>query len=206
MWRASSSQQDFRTRALDPDLLATPFRVQTNWHVITGAPCSGKTTLIGQLTGKGFRTVLEAGRLYLEQEMADGQTIHPILEDGAGLQRRIAEMQLRMEGELRAQDVAFLDGAAPSSLAWYRAFGLDPNELLPECFHHRYASVFVLDLLPFQADGERPEEVAALGAYLDGWLARDYTALGYGVVRVPALSPEERLAFVLDRLSGQGLT
>lgn len=204
MGKASSSQEDLRNTALDRDLLATPFRVQTNWHVITGAPCSGKTTLIGQLAGKGFQTVLEAGRLYLEQEMAGGQTIHPILEDGAGLQRRIAEMQLRMEGELRAQDVAFLDGAAPSSLAWFRAFGLDPNQILPECFHHRYASVFLLDLLPFQADGERPEEVAALAAYLDGWLARDYGALGYPVVRVPALPPEERLAFVLERLGEQG--
>jgi predicted ATPase len=198
------SQHDFKTTELDRDLLSRPFRVQTNWHVIAGAPCSGKTTLIGQLAGKGFQTVLEAGRLYLEQEMAGGQTIHPILEDGAGLQRRIAEMQLGMEGELRAQDVAFLDGAAPSSLAWYRAFGVDPNELLPALFHHRYASVFLLDLLPFQPDGERPEEVAALGAYLDGWLARDYGALGYRVVRVPALPPEERLAFVLERVGEQG--
>jgi hypothetical protein len=29
--------------------------------------------------------------------------------------------------------------------------------------------------------------------------------LGYRVVRVPVLTPEERLAFVLDRLSEQGL-
>jgi predicted ATPase len=64
--------------------------------------------------------------------------------------------------------------------------------------------VFLLDLLPFQPDGERPEEVAALGAYLDGWLARDYGALGYRVVRVPALPPEERLAFVLERVGEQG--
>ncbi|MHC4071894.1 MAG: AAA family ATPase, partial [Planctomycetota bacterium] len=48
-------QRDFRTTELDPDLLATPFGIQTNWHVITGAPCSGKTTLIDQLADKGFR-------------------------------------------------------------------------------------------------------------------------------------------------------
>ena len=41
---------------------------------------------------------------------------------------------------------------------------------------------------------------------MDEWLARDYSALGYSVVRVPVLSPEERLAFVLERLSEQGLT
>ena len=49
----------FKTTKLDPDLLPTPFEVQTNWHVITGAPCSGKTTLIDQLADKGFHTVPE---------------------------------------------------------------------------------------------------------------------------------------------------
>ncbi len=51
-----SPQHDFLTTELDPDLLSTPFRVQTNWHVITGAACSGKTTLIDLLADKGFQT------------------------------------------------------------------------------------------------------------------------------------------------------
>jgi predicted ATPase len=200
------ARHDLGTLALDPALLSTPFRVQTNWHVITGAPCCGKTTLIGQLAGKGFRTVPESARLFIEREMAGGRRAHPILEDGAALQRGIAEMQLRVEGGLPPKEVALLDSAVPSSLAWFRAYGLDPNEILPQCFQHRYASVFVLDPLPFQPDEERVEEVAALTAYLDGWLARDYSALGYRVVRVPALPPEERLAFALERLSEQVLT
>jgi hypothetical protein len=45
----------------------------------------------------------------------------------------------------------------------------------------------------------------ALANYLDEWLARDYSALGYSVVRVPVLPPQERLAFILGRLSEQGL-
>ena len=45
-----------------------------------------------------------------------------------------------------------------------------------------------------------PEDDAAAG-FLDEWLARDYSALGYRVVRVPGLSPKERLTFVLERLS-----
>ena len=67
-----------------------------------------------------------------------------------------------------------------------------------------YASVFILDPLPFQENGARDDDAAEVG-YLDEWLARDYTALGYRVVRVPVLSPQERLAFVLEGLSEQGL-
>jgi predicted ATPase len=38
--------------------------------------------------------------------------------------------------------------------------------------------------------------------FLDEWIARDYQALGYRVIRVPVLTPEERVKFVLDNLSG----
>jgi predicted ATPase len=173
--------------------------------VITGAPSCGKTTLIEELANQGFQTVPETARLYIEREMAKGQGIHPIRTDAAALQRRIKDLQLRVERGLRVDDVLFLDGAVPGSLAYYRVFGLNPNEFLLECFHHRYASVFVLDPLPFQPDDERVEEIAAVQGYLDEWYSRDYKALGYDVVRVPVLAVQGRLAFVLERLSQQGL-
>jgi predicted ATPase len=198
-------QHDFRSIELNPDLLLTPFKIQTNWHVITGAPSCGKTTLIEQFTQKGFKTVPETARLYIKKVMSKGQIIHPILADPAALQRKIIEMQLDIEDGLEADDVLFLDGAVPGSLAYYRACGLDPNGILLECFHHRYASVFVLAPLPFQSDAQRVEEIAAIAGYLDEWHTRDYIALGYDVVRVPVLPPEERLEFVLERLSARRL-
>jgi predicted ATPase len=197
------SQHDFRAIQLDPDLLTTPFRTQTNWQVITGAPSSGITTLINQLAHKGFQTVPESARLYLEREMASGRTIDEIRENEAG-QRGIEDMQLRIEGELRATDLLFLDRALPDCLAFRRARGLNPNEMLPKCFHHRYAYIFVLDRFSVQQDGLRTQD-DALAGLIGEWLARDYRALGYSFVRVPALSPQERLAYVLDRLSEQGL-
>jgi predicted ATPase len=75
---------------------------------------------------------------------------------------------------------------------------------LAECFHHRYASVFLLDRLPFLQNGARIED-DVIAVLLDEWLARDYSAFGYCVVRVPVLSPQERLAFVLEKLSEEGL-
>jgi len=172
--------------------------------VITGAPSSGKSTLIDQLANQGFQTVPETAHLYIEREMAKGRTINGILKNRAALQRILIDMQLRIEHELHANDVTFLDRALPDCLAFNRFVGLNPNEMLLECFHYRYASVFILDPLPFQENGVRDDDAAKVG-YLDEWLARDYSALGYRVVRVPVLSPQERLAFVLERLSEQGL-
>jgi predicted ATPase len=92
----------------------------------------------------------------------------------------------------------------PDYLWFWRLLGLDPNELLAKCFQYHYASVFILDQLPLQLDDARIGDDAYTDL-LDEWLTRDYSALGYRIVRIPVFSPEKRLAFVLEGLSEQGL-
>lgn len=197
-------QPDFRAAALDPHVLSTPCGVQTSWHVITGAISSGITTLIEQLAGRGFRTVPEAARHYIEQEMAKGRTIDEIRQNPTALQRSINDLWLSYEHRLRPNELLFLDRALPDALAFCRVNGLDPNEILADCLCYRYASVFILERLPVHRDGVRyHDEVTA--DLIDQWLMRDYTALGYQVVRVPVLPVEERLAFILEQLCEQGL-
>jgi len=196
------SKNRFRTTELDPNLLKTPFKVQTKWHVITGAPCSGKSTIIKQLADNGLRTAPEAARQYFERELAAGRTIEDVREDVAAVVQGILGIMLEIECGLNANEVVCLDRGYPDNFGFLRQYGLDPNTYLPDCFHHRYASVFMLDRLPVQSDGVRIEDEAAAD-YLDEWHYRDYTALGYHVVRVPVLPPQERLTFVLERLSDQ---
>ena len=198
-----NSSQNTSAVSLDPDLLLTPFKVQTNWHVITGAPCSGKTTLVDRVAAEGFLSVPEVGRQYIEREIARGRTIDEIRASEATFAGLIKDMQLEIECGLNPAEVIFLDRALPDCLAYFRLAGQNPNKILPDCFHHRYASVFVLDRLPVQHDGVRTEDDVTAD-HLDEWLARDYSALGYAVVRVPVLPPEERLAFVIERCAGLG--
>jgi predicted ATPase len=132
--------------------------------------------------------------------MAKGRTIDEIRENMADLQIAIMDLKMEIEEGLPTDVAIILDGAVPGSLAWCRAYGLDPNDFLPECFNHRYASVFICDPLPFQDDGARDGD-APINGFLDEWLARDYSALDYRVVRVPVLPIQERLEFDLERLS-----
>ena len=191
---------NIQTTELDPGLLSTPFEVQTNWFVLTGAACTGKTTLINMLAEKGFQVIPESARLYFEQELAKGHSLEEIRADGPALQRGIAAMQLRFEHGVQADKITFLDRAVPDSLAFYRIHGMNPNEILSECFHYRYAGVFLLNRLPLHRDQTLGPEDNAASDFLDEWLARDYNALGYDIVRVPVLSPSERLAFMTSHL------
>lgn len=196
------AEQDINTSSLDPELLSSPFRIHTNWHVITGAACTGKTTLINMLAEKGLKTVPESARLFINQELAAGRTIEEIFSD-ASTEAAIDDIQLKAEQNLRAADVIFLDRGLPDSLTFHRFKGMDPNEFLPLCFYYRYASVFILDRLPLQLNGARVDD-EVFASFLDEWHARDYSALGYDVVRVPVFSPEERLAYVLERVPMHG--
>ena len=200
----NSSQQDFGATSLDPDLLSTPFKEQTNWHVITGAISSGITTLIGQLADQGFQTVPEAARQYMEQEMAKGRSIDAIRANPAVLQRGINDIWRSYEHGLSPDEVLFLDRAFPDALAFCRVNGLNPNELLADCFTHHYASVFILDRLPVHQDGVRYHDNLTADL-IEKWLVHDYTALGYKLLRVPVMKVEERSAFILQNLAEKGL-
>ena len=188
---------------LNPDLLATPYSRQTNWHVITGAPCSGKSTLVDQLAARGFQTAPEAARQYFEREMAaTGKTIDQIRNEMEPCVQGITDLMLKIEQELDPNQIVFLDRGFPDCLAFIRQAGMDLNRYLPDCFHYRYAAVFMLDRFPVRQDDVRIEDESA-AKYLDQWHECDYAALGYRVVRVPVLPPKERLAFVLENVSAK---
>lgn len=198
------SQLDFRNTELNPDLLSASFNIQTNWCVITGSSCSGKTTLIDILARNGFQTVPEAGRIYFEGELAKGRTINEIRADPATFTRQVYAIMQKHEHGLRANHLNFLDRALPDGFAFFRIAGLDPHDILLDCFQHRYAAVFLLNRLPYQKDGVRvaDDETAE---FLESWMLRDYRALGYEVIRVPVISPEERFEFVVEKLIKKGL-
>ena len=195
---SNSVQDRFRATELDSELLATPYQVDTNWHVITGGACCGKTTLIDLLAERGYQTLPEIPRQYIECELAKGRTLDEIFAS-ADDERAMKDWQRRAEDGLRAGEVAFLDRAMPDFLWFWRLHGLDPNEIVEECLHHRYASVFILDLLPLELDGARIED-KTFTVHFDECLVRDYTALGYDVIRVPVLPPKDRVEFVLESL------
>jgi predicted ATPase len=173
---------------------------ETNWVVITGGPSSGKTTTVDILRQRGFRTTIEHARHYIDTLRVTGLSVAEIRANQTAFQRGVMEMQIEQEQVIAPHDRVFLDRALPDGIAYHRFLGLD----VPEAYRtvvrpNVYDAVFVLDLLPLQADYARTEDRAAQ-VTIHRLLVEVYSELGYRPRRVPPLPPEERVDFILSAL------
>ena len=171
----------------------------TNWYVITGAPCSGKTSVINALEQKWFRVVHEVARAYIDEEMQKGKSLRQIKADRYQFENHIFLTKLKIESSLPQNDVIFLDRAVPDSIAYFQFDGLDPGQPIEKSKLVRYKKIFLFERLDFLEDGVRSED-DLLAERIDNLLEAAYRELNYEIVRVPAISVEDRTAFILERL------
>jgi len=114
----------------------------TRWTVITGAPCSGKTTVIRRLEQMGYRVVHEVARSIIDLEMARGLTLEQIRSDPDRFERGILERKLAIESDLPEDEEIFFDRGMPDSIAYFRIEGLDPAAPTAASRIRRYRQVW----------------------------------------------------------------
>jgi predicted ATPase len=173
--------------------------IQTNWCVLTGAPCSGKTTVLTALEARGYKCIPEAARVYIEKELSKRRTLKDIRADEAAFQNKIVAIKKQIESQLPPQEIIFLDRAMPDSISYYRAAGLDTAEIMKASKIFHYRNIFIFDPLPWQTDGVRNEDDETI-ALLDKQLEADYRQLGYEPIRIPVMSVQARLNLILPTL------
>lgn len=172
----------------------------SNWYVITGAPCSGKTKVIEGLAALGYTVTPEAPRIIINNEIKKGKTAKEVRANEAEFQKKALQMKIEIENKLSPEEITFLDdGGIPSSIAYYQIAGLDPDPAIEEAKKRRYGAVFFLERLPLEADYARIEDEKTV-SQLDKLLYQSYLNLGYDVVRVPAKPVEERVKFILKKI------
>ena len=170
----------------------------TNWHVITGAPCSGKSSVIHALERKGYQVLHEVARTYIEEQLLQGQTMAELKADMASFEMRILRRKISLEAALSPQTTVFMDRAVPDSIAYFRHAGLDPTEALNASRVHRYKQIFVFERLQFIPDAARSED-DTVAMCLHHHLVKCYTALGYDIIPVPRMPLDDRVAFILAK-------
>jgi predicted ATPase len=131
--------------------------INTNWIVFTGAPCSGKTTVLDRLKKQGYHYVPEVARIYIESELAKGRDLKAIRENEGEFQRGLILAKAEIEEKLDPQETIFLDRAMPDSISYYKLAGLNPSEVFELSNRYRYHQVFIFDRLPIEFDHARTE-------------------------------------------------
>ncbi|MFO7971972.1 MAG: ATP-binding protein [Desulfobacterales bacterium] len=172
---------------------------ETNWYVITGAPSSGKTTVIRALEQLGYPVVHEVARNYIDEELIKGKNIGQIKADILSFERHILYKKLEIEKSLPKDAPVFLDRAIPDSIAYYILEGLSPDDPIKKSRQTRYKKIFLFERLRFEKDDVRSEN-DQIAAKLDRILKESYKMLRYKVISVPMLSIDDRVDFILKYL------
>lgn len=173
-------------------------------YVITGAPCTGKTTVINELSRLGYKTIEEPARGVLEK--------YPELKGPDVSEENVRIRERMILGALTdaeretvgSEGMVFMDGGIPSSLAFFRVHGTEPpTEFIEAANRTNYDGVFMLERLPFYENDEIRRESESDSIRLQELLIGAYADAGYNITMVPMMPPKERAEFILDSIATQ---
>ncbi|MBV2166205.1 MAG: ATP-binding protein [Kaistella sp.] len=172
-------------------------KIITQWNVITGGPCTGKTTVVNILAQRGYKTTIEHARHYIDMQKIKGRTVEEIRKNKKEFQLSVLNMQIAEENSLDPNETAYLDRALPDAMAYYEFLGLKVDEfLIQQCHKYHYHKVFILDRLPLTNDYARLEDESEQ-LRIHSLIIAVYKKLDVPLIHVPVLPPEQRVDFIL---------
>lgn len=175
-------------------------QIETNWNVITGGPCTGKTTVINILAARGYKTTIEHARHYIDMQQVTGRNVVEIRENKKEFQLGVLNMQIEEEARLNVNERVFLDRALPDALAYYQFLGLDYDDrLLEQCNKYCYKHIFILDRLPLTNDYARLEDEAEQ-IRIHNLIIEVYQSFPCPIVFVPVMTAEQRVDYILEHI------
>lgn len=174
--------------------------IKTNWYVITGGPCTGKTTTVELLATKGYKTTREQARHYIDTQTIKGLTVEEVKNNKEKFQLEVLNLQIQEEMKLDVNQITFLDRALPDAMAYYEFLNIPYDERLIEmCNKFCYQKIFVLDRLPLINDYARLEdEVEQIRIH--SLIIEVYNRFPCPVIQVPVLPRQQRIEYILEKL------
>lgn len=171
--------------------------------VVTGGPGAGKTTLIAALGGLGVRSMPEAGRAIIRDQVRIGGEALP-WKDRAAFAELMLGWDIRSHREASGfPGPVMMDRGLPDVIGYLTLNGLPvPTHMREAARVFRYNPlVFIAPFWNeiFTRDEERRQDAAEAEATC-AVMADLYSRLGYRLAHLPLASVEERVAFVLDRI------
>ena len=115
---------------------------KTKWIIITGAPCSGKSSVVSGFENLGYRVIHETARAYIDELLKSGKSLQEIKADLLGFERALLYRKINIEAGLPENETIFFDRGLPDSIAYFLSAGLDPSEPIEKSGSVRYQMIF----------------------------------------------------------------
>ena len=172
-----------------------------NWHIITGGPSTGKTTLQDELAKLGYATLAEAARMEIDDAVEIGLTAEELRADEKHFQDEVVRRRVELEAGLPTDRPVILDRGMQDSLAYYRYYDFEVEPWVQDLIDEaRYGLVFVMEPLGFLKKDYARTEVNEFNDYITDLLVEAYKEYGMKPILVPPVSVPERLKLVLKHL------
>jgi predicted ATPase len=173
---------------------------KNNWIVLTGAPSSGKTTVLKELEKKGFRVVYEVARTYIDKQIKLGKTIKEIRKNELFFQKKILDLKMKLEKSLPKNEIIFFERAIPDTVAYYKLCGITSDNKLKKILNKcSYSKVFILHLINYKKDYARVE-TASEAKKLEKLLKESYQKIKSPIINVPAMPVKKIVKFIINHL------
>ena len=171
-----------------------------NWYVLTGAPSSGKTSVLLALEKKGYKVVHEAAREIIDQGLRTGKTLKQIRRNEDEFQINVFQLKIENEKNLSSKNLIFFDRAIPDTLAYNKLLNeANTKQLMEAVKNCSYKKVFMFEQLEYEKDYARTESKEEADK-LQEYLKECYTELGIEIITVPKMSIQKRTSFILGNL------
>lgn len=170
--------------------------------IITGAPGTGKTSIIKELQNRGFKCYDEVARSVIKQEI-DKSEFLPWM-DVIGFSKKVIEASQININDSAAYPTSFFDRGLPDTVAYLRVSNIEHDlgigELLPSINYCKkvFITPFWADI--YTTDSERRESESQ-AKKIEEALISTYQDYGFEIVNIEIGSIEDRTQFVLDVLS-----
>ncbi|MDA8520127.1 ATP/GTP-binding protein [Acidovorax sp. NCPPB 4044] len=167
----------------------------TRWCAITGAPGSGKTTLVELLARQGFPIAVDPGRVVLQQHLANGVEVGRSGPDYVRLQEEVLQYELGVIDVIDPEQRVFFDYGVAEALAFMKLAGLTwPKHFVDAAAALQFSKVFLLSPLKLDQpyDGVRVETERQRDQ-LWRLIGEVYGCLGMDVVKIKSATLRQRL-------------
>lgn len=174
-----------------------------NIYVITGGPGFGKTSVISELKKQGFNGSEELSRQFIQEQMQGDGKLLPWV-DRAGYSREMLKRRIQQYKNTPVNELWFFDRGILDLIAYMVKDGLQvPDVYYESAKEYRYNEMVFLTP-PWEEihknDSERLEPFKE-AVHIHKEIESVYNHLGYRCVGLPKVTVEERVAFILERIS-----